>query len=260
MAVAEAVSHDRIDRVDVDGTALQVRLNSGRILQGRDLEGATLAIVLPGKRQPQRIRIDSIAPDPMDPEGEILLYRIRVLDSAPGKSEELCGPDPQGERWAFPLRGQWDSNGSHISDEGFTLTCSSGAQGKCLRFGYKPWRSLPDGVSLADYHQACIRLVRAAYCRFHGTTRDGVQIDIYDRVGIQGPADGAIQKGLHFEAAWNAKGAVCVSHTRVPAKMTLKRLGEVCPRLRGYLGKAACTAERAESGELGAVLLYNRSR
>ena len=47
-----------------------------------------------------------------------------------------------------------------MSDEGFTLTCATGAQGKCVRFGYKPWKTLSNGVVLADYHQACVRLVR----------------------------------------------------------------------------------------------------
>jgi ADYC domain len=259
VAADERINPDRIDRVEADGTALLVHLTSGRLLQGRELEGATLAIVLPGKSQPQRIRIESIVPDPNDPDGEILLYRIKVLDVEKGAGEELCEPDSQGARWAFPIRGQWDANGNHISDEGFTLTCSGGAQGKCVRFGYKPWRTLPDGTRLANYHQACIRLIRADYCGNRGTTRDGMLIDIYDRIGIQRPENNDSQNGLRFEAAWNTKGAVCVAHTRVPANMTLSRLARTCRRLRNRLGAATCTQEKAKS-LAREVLLYNNSK
>ncbi len=34
------------------------------------------------------------------------------------------------------------------------------------------------GERLAAYYQPCIRLVRADYCGGHGTTRDGMLIDI----------------------------------------------------------------------------------
>jgi ADYC domain len=184
----------------------------------------------------------------------------RFLTRRIGASDELCEPNPQGERWAFPLRGQWNANGDHISDKGFTLTCSGGAQGKCVRFGYKPWRTLPNGTSLADYHQACIRLVRADYCGDRGTTRDGMLIDIYDRIGIQRPENNDSKNELSFEAAWNTKGAVCVAHTRVPANMTLSLLATTCPRLRNRLGATACTQEKAESFAFGKVLLYNSSK
>ncbi len=255
----ETTNHDRIDKVEVDGTAFLVHLTSGRLLQGRELEGATLSIVLPRKPQPQQIKIETIIPDPKDPNGETLLYRIKVLDAGTGAGEELCEPDAQGERWAFPLRGKWDANGNHFSDEGFTLTCSGGAQGKCVRFGYKPWRTLPDGTRLADYHQTCIRLVRADYCGNRGTTNDGMLIDIYDRIGIQSQENGDSQNGLSFEAAWNTKGAVCVAHTRVPENMTLNELATICPQLRNRLGPGACTEEKAKSFA-SEVLLYNSSK
>jgi hypothetical protein len=216
--------------------------------------------VLVGEPSPRSIKIREIVQDPTDPDGDILLYRISTVDPVTGAPGELCEPDARGERWAFPLKGRWDANGRRISDQGFTLTCSAGAQGKCVRFGYKPWKETPDGFPLADYHQACVRLVLADYCGDQGTTRDGMLIDIYDRLGIQRPADDAEQHRLRFEAAWNPEGAVCVAHTRVPENMTLAHLGDVCPRLRGHLGDAECTADAAASGRLGPVLLFNRSR
>jgi hypothetical protein len=255
-----ASSAVRIDTVDVEGTAFRVGLSDGQTLQGTALAGATLSIVLPNEANPRRIKIRTIVPDPTDPDGDVLLYRISVVDPVTGALDELCEPDARGERWAFPLKGQWDAEGRRISDKGFTLTCSAGAQGKCVRFGYKPWKYTPSGIALADYHQACVRLVRADYCGGEATTRDGMLIDIYDRLGIQRPADDAEEQGLRFEAGWNAGGAVCVAHTRVPANMTLAHLGKVCPRLRGHLGDAECTAEAAASGLFGPALLFNRSR
>ena len=40
----------------------------------------------------------------------------------------------------------------------FELVCTSGAQGKCARFGYAPWRQAPDGRPMIDWYNACIRL------------------------------------------------------------------------------------------------------
>ena len=251
---------DHITSVEVVGTTLRIALASGRVLQKSELEGANLSLVLPGEAKPKLIRIAALIADPTDSENEVFLYRFTALDETTGKAEELCDPDQQGNRWAFPLRGQWDLNGRHISDDGFTLTCATGAQGKCVRFGYKPWKTLPDGTRLADYHQACVRLVRADYCGNKGTTKDGMLIDIYDKIGIQGESDTADHDGLRFEAAWDTNGALCVAHTRVPENITLEQLTEECPRLRGHVGETACNRSEAGSGSFGPALLYNTSR
>jgi hypothetical protein len=257
-AVPGAVNHIR--SVDVVRTSLRVHLDSGRILQGRDLQGATLSLAMPGAAGTQRVHIQTVVTDPMDPQAEVQLYRMTALNPATGIGEELCEPDPQGQRWAFPVQGQWDAHGKRISQQGFTLTCSSGAQGKCLRFGYKPWATTKTGAHLEDYHQACIRMVTADYCGGHPTTKDGMAIDLYDKLGIQTPADSAGHDDLHFEAAWNTTGAVCVAHTRVPANISLQQLGAACPRLQARLGRVDCTEQKARSGQLGTVLLFNRSR
>jgi hypothetical protein len=251
---------NKIESVEVDGTAFRVSLAGGTVLEGRELEGATLSVALLADVEPQRILLARITADPTDPQGEVLLYNMKLVDPETGIARPLCGRDANGERWAFPLRGQWDRNGQHISDDGFTLTCAADAQGKCVRFGYKPWKTLTGGASLADYHQACIRMVRADYCGDQGTTRNGMLIDLYDTLGIQRPAQTKGRDGLRFEAAWNTQGAVCVAHARVPEHVTLARLAKTCPRLRGRLGAHACTEARAQAGEYGPILLFNRSR
>lgn len=258
-AAGTAAPSDRIVEVSVEGTNFQVRLASGRVLQGADLAGAKLALVVPGGSTPQQVMIDAVVVDPRDPAGETLLYKMRAIDPETGQAEELCGPDAQGERWAFPLRGQWDEEGRPLTDQGFTLTCGDAAQGKCVRFGYKPWKTLPDGTRLADYHQACIRMVTANYCGDRRTTRDGMLIDYYDNLGIAQPDPDPARDGTEFEAAWNPQGAVCVAHTRVPEHETLAGLADDCPRLVGRLGPATCS-EATAGGWHEPVLLYNRSR
>jgi hypothetical protein len=150
--------------------------------------------------------------------------------------------------------------GRMISQSGFTLTCSAGAQGKCVRFGYKPWKTLPNGTELAGYHRACVKMVRADYCGDKATTRTGMRIDLYDDLGIEREAESAGADELTFEAAWSADGAVCVAHTRVPENMTVEGLRNSCPRLNQRLGPAFCTATNAKAGVFGKALIFNRSR
>jgi hypothetical protein len=250
---------DRIGSVEVDGTVLRIARSGGKTLSGADLVGLTVTLTPAGDAAVRKVFVEAAKIDPRDPAHEILLYHFLSVDPATGQREELCGPDAYGERWGFPLRGQWDPEGQHISDAGFTLTCADGAQGKCVRFGYKPWKTLGNGLRLADYHQACVRMVRADYCGGHGTTRDGMLIDLYDDIGIQDPDPQADAAGVRFEAAWSPAGAVCVAHTRVPEHVTLQQLAQNCPRLKDRLGPEVCTAAQAKLF-IPKALLYNKSR
>jgi hypothetical protein len=255
-----AETRDRIGSVDVEGTAFRIRLGSGRVLSGHELVGATLSLAASSRSTPKKILIDTVLVDPIDPDGETVLYHFLAVDRETQQRQELCGSNAQGERWGFAVRGQWDAEGRHLSDLGYTLTCADGAQGKCVRWGYKPWKTMADGTRLDAYHQACIRLVRADYCGGRGTTRDGMLIDVYDDIGIQAPDAKAVDAGVRFEAAWTPAGAACVAHTRVPENVTLEQLAAQCPRLAGRLGEASCTEKSAARLPGGPVLLFNRSR
>jgi hypothetical protein len=131
----------------------------------------------------------------------------------------------------FPLHGAFTLDMKHVDVPGrFLITCTGGAEGKCIRFGYKPWRTLPDGTSLVPYYQTCVRLVRADYPGDGvGYTRNGTPINLFDRIGIRKdePAD-----GMELEAAWGPNGAVCVRHTRVPEVLTTEALTAQFPWLR----------------------------
>ncbi len=237
--------------VEAVGTTLRARLPDGSVREGAALTGAILSVAAGG--QTIRVKIAGVEPDARDPRGGALLYDFRVVRPDSGE-EPLCAPDPDGRRLGVPLVGRSDPTGILLSSEGpgFELVCTSGAQGKCLRFGYGPWRQTPDGRPMRDWYNACVRLLRGDYCGDgRPYTRDGTWIDLYDRIGVQkSDADPT----LTFEAAWGPDGAVCVAHTRIPDIISLDGLARACPRLAGRLGPNVCN-ENALGG-----LIFNRSR
>ena len=254
---AAVVRADQIVSTGIEGTQLRVSLESGRVLWSPELVGAVLNLTLPGGTT-GRVRIERVGKDPEDQDGDIFLHRFLVAESS-DNWVDLCDSDASGARWAFPLRGQWDSEGRRISDSGFTLICASGVIGKCVRFGYKPWKTIQEGASLAPYHAACVKAVRADYCGNRGTTRDGQPIDIFDTLGIQRPEETQGSLAMPFEAAFSEAGAVCVAHTRVPENVTLDALAAECPRLAGRLGPQACIESEAVGGRYSPAMIFIRS-
>jgi len=121
---------------------------------------------------------------------------------------------------AYPLEGTWNyqigpTGASHSNDPTkFTLACRTrGALAKCIDDGYEPWSSF-NGTSLADHHQACVRMIRADYC---GTgesyTTNGRLVNLYDGLGVQTDTE-----TFGFEAEWTPNGASCfTTHRRGPA-------------------------------------------
>ena len=173
----------------------------GKVSQSQTSERGGVGGQLDGSGLQRQIRIDAVEHDPKDPGGEVVLYAFSERDPASGEWRNLCEPDPEGRRLGFPLAGAFSRNGAHVGMAGsFLITCTGGAEGKGVRFGYKPWRKAPDGNSLAAYYQACVRLVRD-YCGDGvGYTRNGTPIDLFDRIGIQRDE---LVPGMTFEAAWD---------------------------------------------------------
>ena len=239
-ATAEAATPAR---VDVVGTEFKMTFPDGRVLTSRDLVGAELTTRTHGALV--KVRIDAVEPDPGDPErgakpsGEVLLHTFSI-ETVDGRWSNLCEPGPDGRRQGFPLAGRARPDGSiGPGDPGeFTLTCTGGAEGKCIRFGYRPWDRAPEGTPLADAYTACVHLVRADYAGDgQPTTRNGQPIDIYDSFGVQAPAYAADQD---FEAGFTKDGAVCVRHVRVKENATLASVAAQAPRLAGRAGEI-CT-------------------
>lgn len=244
LASGPAAGQVRLLGLTAEGGDFRAELSDGRVLHGAGLVGAVLEL------DSTELRIEAARRDegvpgarPNAPAEDVWLFRLS-LRSRGGDWAEACNADPQGERLGMVYPGE---------DGGLRLTCSSGAIGKCIRFGYRPWAATAGGVPLAPYHAACVNMVRAAYGGpERAWTRDGMRIDIYDRIGIQHPAN---EPDAAFEAGWTPAGAVCVAHVRVPENGSLADVAAAVPALAGRTG-AGCTEERAVA--LGALVL-NRS-
>ena len=222
--------------LEVVGSQFRISMPDGRVLTSSDLIGAVLDAADDAGRI-ATVRIEGVSRDPSDPHGDVWLHRFSVLDRETGSWREFCGPGPDGTVAGFPMQGVWTSDGRHQkAPSGFTITCTSGAIGKCVRLGYRPWGEL-NGQSLWDYHQACVRAVRADYGGDGvGHTRNGTLVDLADRLGIQTAAPDLHGAALTFEAAWGPNGALCVRKTRIPELLSLDELATRYPHLAGSIG------------------------
>ena len=197
-----------------------------------DLTGAELDGSL-SSGTPITLRIDAVTPGDAP---DISLYTVSYRPQGSDVSSPLCGTDTQGVPvQAIPLSGTWDSSagtptgGAHVDDpSAFTFACEGYALAKCVGLGYAPWRTVTEcqapGVchplSLADFHQACTRMLRADYCGDGtSTTRNGTIIDTWDHEGIQADTETA----WPFEAEWSQAGATCLV---TPRHATLESSGQ----------------------------------
>jgi hypothetical protein len=236
--------------LDVQGTEFVVTLPDGSQRRSSELAGASLQMPDGGL-----LRIDAVERETLSDGSTIWLHALSIQTSAGW--QPLCQPDSSGRALGFPFPGAFAEDGRYLSGKGvFSLSCTSGAQAKCIRFGYAPWKQKPDGTRLTEHYNACIRMVRADYCGDQkSNTVDGATIDIYDDIGVQ-KSDQSIA-GMHFEAGWAPDGAVCVSHLRVPTLPDPRRKGAACPRLETQPQGKACTEAWARKH---GALLFNRSR
>jgi hypothetical protein len=222
---------------------------NGERFSGTDLVGAV--VVGDDAGESQGFRIDGVSVDPKDPE--IYLYTLSTRDAVTAEWEPYCTPDERGVAAAVFLSGSWNSQGTHLHDDRFSVACTSGVIGKCVRLGYKPWKMAEDGRSMWEYHQACTRAVRADYCgNGEGQTRP-VRIEIIDR---RDPWEQP-RSGLVFEAAWTPDGATCVAKARL--SQPLQEIVAKCPhRLTGRVGDISSCNMASEFARED-VLLVNKS-
>jgi len=196
---------------------------------------------------PIRLRVDAIETDPEDPDHELTLYGVSVQPAGSQQWAPYCSLDRNGRSRAIPIEGSWDARGTWTAGDGaITFACTSGAIGKCLRFGYRPWKQV-GGRSLRDHHLACVRMVRADYCG-DGTphTRDGTRIDIYDPLGIQKRADDDPADPQIFEAGWSPAGATYLYRPRLSDR-TAEIVAECPDKLAGRVpGEGEPPLETAE--------------
>ena len=237
---------DSLQAIHITGSELVIHDSNDRALRGNALIGAVLTMSVEGGRAAE-LRINAVSADPYSKFDDVLLYDLSVKDAA-GVWGPACGLDPYGKR---------DAILQPAPDGTLAIWCTGGTHAKCIRDGYRPWAKGPQGHELAPYHLACTKMLRADYCgNDQATTRTGMLVDIYDKIGIN-TAEGSTVPGVTFEAAFGTEGAVCVAHPRVPQNISLDLLGQTCPRLQTRLG-SVCTPETASG--FGRVLLYLGSR
>ena len=240
------------ETVSAHGTSFEAMTSDGRTLRSPDLVGAVVGFGQGASLT--RVRIDAVWRDSAS-DGAVLLHAFSVQRSD-GSWVTLCDTAPDGSRAGFPLAGRWSADGRLIPapDGMLEIVCTSGAQGKCVRLGYRPWKRLPDGSSMLPVFNACVRMMRADYSG-NGvpTTRDGTMIAISDRFGVN---SSPFSHGFDFEAGWDERGAVCVHHPRIPQNISLAQIEESSPRLNGR------TAEMCNrrSAEAQGALIFNGSR
>ncbi|WP_374659958.1 ADYC domain-containing protein [Phenylobacterium sp.] len=236
--------------VQVRETRFELTLPDGRTLGSEDLVGAEMEI-RDERGEVFTARLDAIEPAAEDPA--VLLHRFSMLDARSGQWRPLCNADAYGRRAGFPVAGRWDAKGRYVKDpQSWFLTCTSGSQGKCVLWGYNPFRKAPSGADLAPFYQACQHMVRADYDgRGAPHTRNGTLILWGDVAGVSD--DASDDPSWKFEAGWGPDGAVCVARTRWENLLPTAVLLESQPRL------AAAPCDKAEARRRGA-LLFNHSK
>ena len=220
-------------------------------MRSPDLVGAHVVVAIGA--QSIRLRIDAVERDPDAKQGEVWLHTFST-QADDGFWRNLCDAGPDRRRQGFPLAGRArmpDGLFEPAEPGTFELTCTSGAQGKCVRFGYLPW----GGAGALALYNACVRMMRADYCGDgEPHTRAGTPIEIYDNTGSEGNEPAA---GMELEAVWGPQGAVCVHHVRIPEIYSLDALRAQCPRLQPEDLGTGCTEERML--QMPAALLMNKS-
>jgi hypothetical protein len=221
----------RADGATLSGAALDnVRVERGEVvaelgpvtLRGTALAGAHFYAdvrnieVTPPATAVVEFRIAAVQPElsQYDPTntGNTFLYTLEQWVDDTGSWQPACPADADGRQVAIPLAATWDERGDRIESSSlFTFGCTAGVIAKCYRWG-------TGYGDLTAMHWTCTRLARADYCGIGVPhTRNGTTINVWDRL----PAPGPIQRhglltplGMLFEAGWNTRGAVCLSHSR----------------------------------------------
>jgi hypothetical protein len=198
-----------LEAVWLEGTTFRGQ-QGGTELSGTDFVGVEFVGNL-GNGTPLPVRIAALTPAPA-PNEDLFLYDVEYR-AKDGTWRPACRDASGTPVLALPVAGTWDyrigveGGGSKSNDVSrFTFACQGGAIAKCVLWGYRPWAT-HNGASLAPYHQACTRMVRADYCGDGVShTREGNRINLYDRLGIQQDTQRWV-----FEAEWDEEGARCVS-------------------------------------------------
>ncbi|HEY0132799.1 MAG TPA: ADYC domain-containing protein [Nannocystis sp.] len=136
-------------------------------------------------------------------------YTFKTLDSN-GVAQPICDADLNGSVAVTPIRDITvdSATGDMVSrTKTVYLACTSGALGKAIAWGYRPWER-----PLQEF-EAATRMVRADYC-YDGMswTETGISLQVHDKYGVNTFLDATDPN----EAVWLATGAACIGTPRNP--------------------------------------------
>jgi hypothetical protein len=210
-------------RLDSHHRGRRLRVMNVEEVRGLNLELTAVDVIYVGGREQQVLQLV----EPASKVGEIGI--------------NVCKPRDDGSAWLIPISGRWTRDG--VLDRrasGATLACASGALGKCVEWGFAPWTDV-------DLFTACTRMVRADYCGDgQAHTQPGIRIT-FERLQDSTTKLSA-PKGFRFEALWSAKGAHCISATRVPVLFSMDDVLQQCPeRAANINAVSTCDGENNPS-------------
>jgi hypothetical protein len=190
---------------------LYVKTTGGAVLTGPALSNTiiTLNVTEGGVTRQREVWIGQVQPSASQPA--IWQYSANLWGEDIGWGP-ACTDGNGYPTQSFLLNDVWDpKSGKKLSPRpsgALTVACRGAALAKCVEFGYAPWK-VKDGVSMADFHQACTRMVRADYCGDgQPHTVNGTKIHVLDPIGVQ-KVDPTVSYVV--EAEWGPDGAVCLN-------------------------------------------------
>ncbi len=163
------------------------------------------------------------------PNSDIHFYKVQIRNKTDSsKWDDLCQSGGPGNKAIF-MQGYFTPEGRYVkSSQYMGVTCWDGTAAKCMRWGYRPWRSLYNSkfgnIPLEKTWLSCVRAAKADYCGNGESYTDvGKQIDIWDRYGFIkkfGEVDGWIDssgRALAYsdESAFDENGAGCLVRERL---------------------------------------------
>lgn len=192
-------------------------------------------------------------------------YVAESLSGTTGEWERLCphpykhadGTQTEITEYMVPVAGaKWNFNGSQTADaEAIRMSCTHDFVGGCIEWGYAPWKTNSDGVSLKETHQACGRMKREDVCgNGEPVTTSGLSYDQHTNIELWDFA------GIHpmyphtlttKEAGWSANGATCFNPGKYRSKDPV--LNQRLSIQLGLCPKQACTAPGAVQGIVGSA-------
>lgn len=184
---------------------------------------------------------------------DIRFYKVQIKNQTdPNRWDDLCQATGPGNKAIF-MPGYFDWSGDYQTNPQFMgVTCWDGTAAKCMRWGYRPWRSLTHPTSgpqsLDPLWRSCVRAARADYCG-NGTsfTDNGKQIDIWDRYSFIAKTPESTRwvdssgraEAYSDESAFDEDGAVCLVRERL---YSYDFASAQCPMVSTYLnGGEYCT-------------------